>query len=184
MSKRVTSEPEQDKGAARAWCYTFFLPAGAKPEVNEVLAESSQQDRNATVRYFIVQREICPDTGRAHWQGYAEWTAPCKLTAVFYGIGVRLRDQRLRPLRSGEVHCERRRGRRDQARDYCRKDETRDGAEGSGPFEWGMFPITAADRTLEDQHFYAVLDLYVAGDCYDIMPMTCPVSHFVPCIKL
>lgn len=183
MSKRVTAEPDDYKGAARAWCWTFFLPDEARPVPTP--EEQVAAQHNAALRYFVCQREIAPETGRVHWQAYGEFTAPCKFTAVQYAIRVCLRNQRFRELRSGEWHAERRRGRRDQARDYCRKDESRDPREGSGPFEWGMYLISSADWSLERCHIDAVFDLYMKGEVDDASPFyTTDVLRFVPCIKL
>jgi len=63
-------------------------------------------------RYAIFQCEQCPSTGRRHWQGYVEFRGTKRLAAVkaFFA------DE--------SVHCEPRRGSRDEAREYCRKSET------------------------------------------------------------
>jgi len=142
--KRVRGPEPEDKSTARAWCITLFIPDDATPYVVEKEPEEDLEKQfegtpqGATnVRYAIWQREICPDTGRVHWQGYIEFASPQRPTALKTAIGVRRGDQRQRPLRSGEIHWERRRGTREQARDYCRKQESRDPRDGSGPFEWG-----------------------------------------------
>lgn len=137
--KRVQAEQGEVKGNARHWCVTFFLPDGSRPEVLEKeeqeVADADQDPQR--VRYALWQREIAPETGRQHWQGYIEFLAPCKGTAILKAVGVRRGDQRLRELRRGEIHWERRRGTREEARDYCKKQDTRDPRDGSGPFEWG-----------------------------------------------
>lgn len=160
MSKRVYGEePAQEeeavKGTARAYCYTFFLGENCRPVpcgIDEGDAPDPKNNRlHARLRYFICQREVCPETSRIHWQAYGEFNSPVKWTAVFSAIRVRRGDQRFVELRRGEVHVERRRGRRDQARDYCRKQESRDPRQDSGPFEFGTFqdPVPIDMETLE-----------------------------------
>lgn len=187
--KRVTAdEPEQDKGTARAWCYTFFLPGQGKNSAQPVpcgigdgdAPDEQANELHAHLRYFIAQREICPETGRIHWQAYGEFGQPVKGAAIYKAIRVR-RGDRYFELRRGEVHWERRRGRRDQARAYCQKDESRDPGENSGPFEWGMFHRAT---TLKRDHINAVIDLFCQGQCDDAFPDDLYAWKFVPCIKL
>lgn len=190
MSKRVTSDPDVDKGTARAWCYTFFLQDEARPVpcgIGDGDAPDEQANElHAHLRYFVAQREVCPETGRIHWQAYGEFKDPVKGAAIFRAIRVCRRDQRFVELRRGEVHWERRRGRRDQARDYCRKNESRDPRPGSGPFEFGMFHFmgTASERALSWLHHEAIIDLYMNGEVDDTQPMCVDFYTFVPCIKL
>lgn len=144
LGKRVVGDaPVSEKGTARAWCYTIFLPDGYTPEA-EGFGDGQKPDEEVNeetsrLRYFIAQREVCPDTQRVHWQCYGEFNSPVKGSAALKAIRVSRGDQRFRGLRPGEIHWERRRGRREQARDYCRKTDSRDPRDGSGPFEWGMF---------------------------------------------
>lgn len=78
------------------------------------------------VRYAVYQREIAPETGKKHLQGYAE-----------FDNGIRM--PRIKTWLGNDVHLERRKGTRDQARNYCMKAESRDDTDGSGPFEHGTF---------------------------------------------
>lgn len=67
------------------------------------------------VTYCVMGKEICPDTGRLHLQGYMELDSPKKLSTL----------QNLLP----GVHFERRKKTAEQAANYCKKD---------GDFtEWG-----------------------------------------------
>lgn len=70
---------------------------------------------NETISYLVYQRETCPDTGRGHWQGYAEAVAKS---------GYRI-DRWQKLLKCDRAHMERRRGTRKQASDYCQKPESR-----------------------------------------------------------
>lgn len=65
------------------------------------------------VRYAVSQKEKCPTTGREHYQGYVEFTKPLRLAAAQAQLG------------EEKAHLEPRRGTREQARDYCKKLETR-----------------------------------------------------------
>lgn len=171
MTKRVTGDEGDDIGTARAWCLTFYVPDGCRPVPGE-----------DACRYFVCQREVCPETGRVHWQAYCEFKEPVRGTKLLQAIRVELGDQRFRQLRRGEIHWERRRGRRDQARDYCRKEESRDPREGSGPFECGRFRII---KSLEQQHIGACWDLYINGEVEDRDDMNDPTYVcFIPIIKL
>ena len=95
--------------------YCFTLHAETLPTL-----EFPEDD----VRYAIWQTEKCPETGRLHYQGYLELAKPMRIVAV----------KNLLPQLEG-AHFEPRRGTRDQARDYCRKAETKV----DGPWEHGAF---------------------------------------------
>jgi Putative viral replication protein./RNA helicase. len=80
------------------------------------------------VRYAIWQVERCPETGRLHYQFYVEFSRSVVLA-------------RVRGLLPG-CHAEPRRGTREEARDYCCKDDSRV----AGPWEYGHFPRSAQGR--------------------------------------
>lgn len=83
------------------------------------------------LRYGIVGRETCPDTGRAHLQGYMEFTAPRPLAWI------------KRAFNNDALHCESRKGTAAQAADYCKKD---------GDFvEVGVMSVPAGARTDLDE---------------------------------
>lgn len=98
----------------RTWCFTLNNPNRTPEEVFASL------DTDGKLRYAIMQRERGA-AGTEHYQGYCEFTAP-------------LRFARVQTLIFG-AHIEPRRGTRDQARDYCRKEESRV----AGPWEFGEF---------------------------------------------
>jgi len=97
----------------RAWCFT----------VNNPRTEPIKWDPNV-IRYAIYQLEVGV-SGTFHWQGYFELFNPAKLATIrkFDGLGT--------------GHFEQRLGTRDQARDYCRKADTR--VPNSDPVEFGSF---------------------------------------------
>lgn len=100
----------------RHWCFTSF---GDAPQCDE-----------KTVRYCVWQREVCPETKREHWQGYAELTKAVRITGA----------QAVLSLPRG-THMEKRLGKREAARGYCMKAESRKpGPQAEvGPFEFGSF---------------------------------------------
>lgn len=64
------------------------------------------------MRYMIFQQEKCPTTNKLHWQGYVEFNR--KIT---FNTMKEIFDD-------NTIHLESRRGTRDQAREYCMKNET------------------------------------------------------------
>lgn len=59
---------------------------------------------------MIWGKEICPTTQKEHWQGYAELNKVMRITGFKKAIG------------DTTAHVETRKGTREQARDYCKKD--------------------------------------------------------------
>lgn len=88
---------------ARTWCFTQF----ASDEGDALNPELWPH-----MRYCIFQLELS-ETGRPHYQGYVEFGQPKRLGAL----------QKMDGLEG--AHFEQRKGTRDQARNYCRKLETR-----------------------------------------------------------
>lgn len=74
------------------------------------------------IRYAVYQKEICPITKKLHYQGYLELTMPEKLSW-------------LKKYISETAHFERRRGTRDEARNYCMKQES----QAEPPVEFGTW---------------------------------------------
>lgn len=82
---------------------------------------------------MIFQREVCPTTGREHWQGYLELKARQRLAGVKQVLG------------DPAVHLEPRKGSAIEASEYCSKDETR--KAGTLPHELGeRSTVTAGAR--------------------------------------
>lgn len=92
---------------SRDWCWTSF---DTDSEINF--------DKD-NVRYICYGREKCATTGKQHLQGFAIFNRTCRIPKCKQWLG------------SDRLHVEPRRGSREQARDYCRKD---------GDFwEWGRY---------------------------------------------
>ena len=96
-------------------CFTSF-------NVDKLAGLKENLDPNL-VDYCVWQVERCPETDRLHIQGYLELKKPARFTGIKKILG----DQ--------SVHIEPRRGTRSEARDYCRKNESRV----EGPYEFGTW---------------------------------------------
>jgi len=99
---------------ARNWCFTLNNPDDGLLDTDTPFLPAPLP----SVTYAVWQLELAPATGTQHLQGYAEFDAPLRLAAV----------KRWLPT----AHWEPRRGTRVQARDYCRKAESRV----DGPWEY------------------------------------------------
>lgn len=95
---------------AKFWCFTSFK-------------DSLPTELPSGVTYLVYQREVAPDTGREHFQGYLELATRQRLPGVKRALG----DE--------AAHCEIRKGTGEQAADYCQKEESR--KEGTSPLELG-----------------------------------------------
>lgn len=94
---------------SRHYCFTSF--------------DDEAPTKGSKVRYLVYQWEECPETKKNHWQGYAEFSAPVRLSAAKKELGLT------------KAHLEKRRGTREQARDYCMKEDSRL----DGPYEEGTW---------------------------------------------
>lgn len=81
----------------RDWCFTYYSDADTPPSFDGVV-------------YGVAGKEICPDTGRFHWQGFAQFKSACTMSAC------------QKRLHIGQSHVEARQGTPTQAADYCKKD--------------------------------------------------------------
>lgn len=90
---------------ARSWCVT----------AHDTKKYSQWQKLDTTthgIRYFVYQLEKCPTTGKTHIQGYVEFYKKLRLHQVKDRLG------------DPTLHLEKRRGTRQQARDYSCKEDT------------------------------------------------------------
>lgn len=111
---------------SRYWCWTSFLESIEVPysEATGLLEDDCT--------YFVCQREIAPDSGRQHFQGYCEFRIKKRRNQVQDLIG----DPR--------AHCELRRGTAAQASDYCKKAASR--VPGGVPIELGEISKPATNQ--------------------------------------
>lgn len=119
----------------REWVFTIF-----SPHVINRGIDFWKRCKQKSIKYGIVQLEKCPDTNRLHLQGYMECKGPRNMRSVLSFLNITSRDG----------HVERRRGTRQQARDYCCKDETR--VPGTSPQEHGSFSPEPGQGQRRDIH--------------------------------
>lgn len=84
------------------------------------------------IKYCVMQLEKAPSTNSLHFQGYIELNESVRITGVKSNIWWLV-----------PAHLETRRGTRDEARDYCRKENTRV----AGPWEWGEWEKSQGYRS-------------------------------------
>ncbi len=100
IAENIRSSP------SRSYVITYHNPGDTVPT----------RDDETLVRYVCWQPEICPETGTPHLQIYAEFTRPVRIGQAQAALGL-----------PNTVHCETRRGTRNQARDYTRKEASASG---------------------------------------------------------
>jgi len=133
-------------GGHRFICITVFKFIDDS-EVNNLTSFQSFHWNEQLVKYSTGQREICPDTGRYHIQLYVEFKSPVSFGTAKEACGLH-----------ASTHMERTRGTRVQAREYCRKDDTRDPVGDAGPWE---YPCAFADIQAPANEFHQAVDMVV-----------------------
>lgn len=110
------------QGVSRS-CRDYVVTSFAGAGVDWTAAFTAAGD---WIRYAIWQRERAPSSGREHWQMYIELSRKTTFRALVARV----------PDLAG-AHFEPRAGTADEARDYCRKEDTR--LPGTAPMEFGEF---------------------------------------------
>lgn len=138
--------------AAKHWCFTL----------NDELERLSYEDVIDFIAphcdYLVFQEEV-GENGTKHYQGYAEFTKPQRLTQItkFHAT--------LRP------HWEKRRGSRAQARAYAMKEETRrDGPWEAGEKPWSSKAGKQGERTDISQVCERIKEGATDSDLWDEHP--------------
>lgn len=114
MPKATKSETTQ---SSRSWLFTYNNPTSAV-----------EFDKIKNVRYGVYQKER-GESGTEHYQGYVEFKLTQRMSALKKWLPT--------------AHFEIRRGNREQARDYCMKEDTRI----EPPVEYGTFELKPGERT-------------------------------------
>lgn len=98
-------------GKYRNWCFTSY---------NRMYKSDFDSD---DMRYICWQEEICPSTGKKHWQGYVEF------------INQKRFNEAKIAMKDSTIHIEPRKGTQAQAIEYCKK---KDGSQVDDTFvEYG-----------------------------------------------
>lgn len=145
--RAMAAKPKKN-GGRRAWCFTKFFSIPREEEGKQFpgVLELQMAKRWTwpqpwpELRYGIAQLERSPTTGRTHLQGYLELSKPCKLPHVQAKLGP-------------GTHLEARAGTREQARDYCRKLDTR--IQGFEPLEFGDWEAGGQGTRNDVRHLIA-----------------------------
>lgn len=137
------------------WCFTSFC----SPDQIQQNLQSALADERFI--YCICQLESSPTTGRAHVQGYIELGRSQDLKWVQQLLG------------DDAAHLEPRRGSREQAREYCRKEETRVRDAESGPWEFGVWKES---KQGERNDLNSVAESILSGDRVDDIAVQNPVA--------
>ncbi len=121
----------------RTWCWTIYEQEENKEEFkterllkDEECTRWTSESRPESIKYSVYQIEQCPTTFRRHLQGYTEFSKSMRRNAV------------KRIFDNNTMHLEIRRDSREKARNYCKKEDTRE----DGPFEIGIWESTGQGR--------------------------------------
>jgi len=99
-------------------CFTFF------PEHHPEAKDGKPQYDPARHEYLVYQGEICPTTGKFHYQGYVQFKDKIKLGLAQKSLGA-----------TKKLHMEQQKGTNNEARDYCMDPDKRS----TLPEEFGNF---------------------------------------------
>lgn len=143
---------------SRNWCVTWNNP---DPHViNDPDVISNLLKDSECISYAIWQLER-GTSGTVHYQMYIELTKPVRFSFLKKVLG------------ADKLHCEVRKGTRDQARDYCRKEDSRfiqAGVGIAGPFEYGEWKHETQGRRTDLE---AIVDCAKEGkslrQAYDVV---------------
>lgn len=89
---------------AKGWCFTCY-------ELSKYDEWKNIELEN--IEYICYQEECCPSTGKLHIQGYLEYKTSTTMNKIKKVLG------------DNTIHLEIRKGKKNQARDYCLKDESK-----------------------------------------------------------
>lgn len=94
---------------SRDWCFTSFVKDSV--DAFKALENMPEAEKQAKIKFCIVQYENCPTSGKVHCQGFIVLKSPSKLTAVQKLIGDKT------------AHCEKRAGTVQQVISCCGRAE-------------------------------------------------------------
>lgn len=97
---------------SRNWCFTLHTSDDVSHEDHWDPSTIDWESGKPSTKYIICGLEVCPKTGRLHWQGYIEYSNAVSLTSAKNAFDC------------NRVHLEVRRGSRRQAITYCTKLDT------------------------------------------------------------
>lgn len=132
---------------ARNWCLRLSNPTESSDEFIDLFKDKS-------CRYLVFQKERGEENGLIHYQGYVEFSKVYRLGA-------------LKKIHNS-IHWEPRRGTRDEARNYCIKEETRV----DGPWEYGDFGQKRGHRSDLEELYKLARSAKTLTEVAEAMPGT------------
>lgn len=168
----MTSENRE----AKRWCFTINNPiADETVDDNDRFWDntpgSTSMEQMINIEYLILQEERGEEEGTLHWQGFLILKKKHRLTWLKRHLNAR-------------AHWEVAKGTNEQARDYCRKDDT---YTGGLRLELGKFPERAAAGKASERLERAAEELDLIKEAYkrprDVPSMTLLQCGFIPAYK-
>lgn len=124
---------------SRNYMVTVFFPdSDAMSEAEQAFYWAAVLDEvfsDPIYKYACINIEVCPHTGRVHWQGYVECIRPARYTQL----------QRSHPV-FATAHYEPRLGTQEEAISYCSKVDSRH-PDARGPYTWGVKAVGQGHRS-------------------------------------
>ena len=160
MSEAAEDEAPEQAGRGRAsdrvrrWCFTAHVNE-REPGPPEITHDP------ALVRFYIYQLEVCPTTGKQHYQGYVELRESTRLETV-----------KRRILKRG-AHLEKARGSAKENIVYCSKLESR-ADPAAEPKTWGE----PYEPKKHKEKLYEVIEALESGDAEDTVRARWPETFF------
>jgi len=147
----------------RNWLFTIFQELNIEGETNNDCVGEYFYEWMPTIekiKFCVAQYERCPRTARGHWQGYIEFENGIKQSTAI---------RRITPRTGSHPHVEKRNGSRDQAIEYCSKDDSRlwgpwyypKGSEGSSS-QGKRNDLDTAIATLEESGWDSLIQDHAA----------------------
>lgn len=132
---------------SRAWCFTSFAEDFGPFGMEEVIEGA---------RYYIVGREVCPSTGRVHYQGFVYFENARRFGSVRAALG--------------DCHIERARGSVDDNIAYCSKD---------GEFrEFGTRPVSNDCKGSKEQQRWSLAKQSALEGKWEDVPADIFIKHY------
>lgn len=149
----------------RSWCFTSFNVT--REEFDRILSLPST--------YIVVGKEVCPETGKHHFQGYVEYASPRSMSAVKKSLGP-------------QFHLEVRKGTAAQAADYCKKDgEFEERGTRSQPQGARNDIASVRDHIEEGKSFEELVDVATSYQslkiAQTILPYKEPKRDWIPVVR-
>lgn len=151
---------------AKRWCFTINNPTD-----QDKFWCDDEEENSKTFQYIIVQEEQGHEEETKHWQGFLILKDKKRLTWLKNHVNAR-------------AHWEVAKGTNEQARDYCRKDDT---YTGGLRYEFGALPARAEIKKRDERLQDAAEELDLIKEAYkrpsDVSSLTLLCPGFVAAYK-